>query len=689
MARPEAASAARRAMAALLVTILSVSCQKAPDASTPPVAAPPADVQAEAPPADIVPTDTVSTDIAPEPAAPVEGELVLDEWTLIMMSGQPAGRASLRVVRKGEEFLTSLEQSFQMSRMGVVIKAGTTATVREGVDGSLVGFEMDMDVAANSITIEGRVEGAKLVLTSRTMGQERSKELDWPEGALFGYAEERFVRSQKLTPGAKFSYWTYVPDLEKIAEITYEVGEVEEIDVLGRKVRATRLVKKGAAVPIVEYRDSDGVAWKMQMSMAGISMEMLRTSREVALERTTTPGTFDVLADLAVRVAAEIEHPRAVTRATYRLRLSDDSLDDLTLDGPGQRATREADGTVLLEVKAVAPSKSSPLGETSGLADKKKYLAASTFVQSDDPAVVRVARRETVGARSSLEAAKRLERWVARNLGNKGFGTGFATASEVMQNRAGDCSEHSVLLCALLRAAGIPSRGATGLVYVDFPEGPAFWYHMWSEAWVGEWVPLDAVFPARYVDAAHIRLAEMDLAGMTPGSDALKLIRVFGQLEICVIEYASRGRTYEVGPRTEFKGGRYRDLDEGVSFAPPEGWDLVRAGDSRLKSKGAVAALAERKGEGRIVLVSTPVAGGKTLGDIVDGMARRNAVTDRRKATLGGADAVRVRYKSPRGEAREGVAAVRGGRFYLLRLEPATPPGVRALEAVARSFRFE
>jgi hypothetical protein len=176
---------------------------------------------------------------------------------------------------------------------------------------------------------------------------------------------------------------------------------------------------------------------------------------------------------------------------------------------------------------------------------------------------------------------------------------------------------------------------------------------------------------------------------MTPGSDALKLIRVFGQLEICVIEYTSRGRTYEVGPRTDFKNGRYRDLDEGVSFEPPEGWDLVRAGDSRLKAKGAVAALAESGGEGRIVLVSTPIADGKTLDGIVNGMARRNAVTGRRKATLGGADAVRVAYKSPRGEAREGVAAVRGGRFYLLRLEPATPPGVRALEAVARSFRFE
>ncbi|MHC5058236.1 MAG: transglutaminase domain-containing protein, partial [Planctomycetota bacterium] len=446
-------------MAKLLVAVLSVSCQEAPAPQPRPGTASPGDAGGDTHPA------AAPRDATPAPPAPVaagapeadagtppppaaEGELVLDEWTLIMMSGQPAGRASLRVVRRGEEFLTSVEQSFQMSRMGVVIKAGTTASVREGVGGDLVGFEMDMDVAANNVRIEGRVEGAKLVLTSRTMGRERTRTLEWPEGALFGYAEERFVRSQELKAGAKFSYWTYVPDLEKVAEMTYEVGDTEEIDVLGRKVRATRMVKTGAAVPIVEYRDADGIAWKMQMSMAGISMEMLRTSREVALGRTARPGSFDVLTDLAVRVGPEIEYPRAVTEATYRMRLAADALDDLDLDGPGQRATREEDGIVLLEVKAVRPRGSAPLGSASARADMKEYLQASTFAQSDDPAVVSVARRVTRGARTSLDAAKRLERWVAKNVAAKGFGTGFATASEVMQDRAGDCSEHAVLLCA-------------------------------------------------------------------------------------------------------------------------------------------------------------------------------------------------------------------------------------------------
>jgi len=665
---------------AALLAFLPAGCDKAPVAPRSPESASPANAPVAA-----SPTHGASADDAPTPA---KSEAVLEEWTLIMISGQPAGRASLRVVEEEGEFLTSVEQSFRMSRMGVVIEAEMSVKVRETVDGELVDFVLDMNVARNVVTLKAKAEGGKLHMTSVTMGRERTKTLDWPEGALFGYAEERFVRSQKLTPGSKFSYWTYVPDLEKVAEITCEVGEVEEIDVLGRKVRAARMVKKGGAVPIVEYRDAEGIAWKTQMAMAGISMEILRTSREVALRETERPVTFDVVNDLAVRVAAEIESPRAVTDATYRLRLSEGALDDLQLDGPGQKATREADGTVLLEATAVRPRDSAPLGDTSGLPDAKKYLQPSTFAQSDDPAVVRVAHRMSVGARSSLHAAKKLERWVMTNITTKGFGTGFATASEVMKNRAGDCSEHAVLLCALLRAAGIPSRGASGIVYAEFPgKGLAFWCHMWSEAWVGEWVPLDAAVYGSFVDAAHIRLAEMDLAGMTPGADAVKLIAVLGGLKICVIDYTSRGRRYEVGPRTELKGGRYRDLDEGVSFKVPGGWDLVRAGDSRLEDRGAVAALLERDGKGRIVLVSAP-SGKLRLDKIVGRMGKRNTVTAKRPATLGGMAAVRVSYKSD-GERREGVAAIRGERFYLLRLGPATGEGVLTLDAVAASFRFE
>ncbi|NBU87363.1 MAG: transglutaminase domain-containing protein, partial [Verrucomicrobia bacterium] len=66
---------------------------------------------------------------------------------------------------------------------------------------------------------------------------------------------------------------------------------------------------------------------------------------------------------------------------------------------------------------------------------------------------------------------------------NKNYGVGFATASEVARNKEGDCTEHSMLLAALGRALGIPTRVATGLVYADEFEGEkdVLVYHMWNQ----------------------------------------------------------------------------------------------------------------------------------------------------------------------------------------------------------------
>ena len=63
---------------------------------------------------------------------------------------------------------------------------------------------------------------------------------------------------------------------------------------------------------------------------------------------------------------------------------------------------------------------------------------------------------------------------------DKSLGVGFASASEVCATREGDCSEHAVLLVALLRAAGIPSRAVSGVVYVDsfVGERQVFGFHV-------------------------------------------------------------------------------------------------------------------------------------------------------------------------------------------------------------------
>ncbi|MCO4772549.1 MAG: lasso peptide biosynthesis protein [Deltaproteobacteria bacterium] len=79
--------------------------------------------------------------------------------------------------------------------------------------------------------------------------------------------------------------------------------------------------------------------------------------------------------------------------------------------------------------------------------------------------------------------------------------------SEVIDRRRGDCTEHAALFVTLARAAGIPAREVSGLLWVE--ELGAFGGHAWAEvALAGVWVPVDPTWGQVPADPAHIRLAD-------------------------------------------------------------------------------------------------------------------------------------------------------------------------------------
>jgi transglutaminase-like putative cysteine protease len=76
------------------------------------------------------------------------------------------------------------------------------------------------------------------------------------------------------------------------------------------------------------------------------------------------------------------------------------------------------------------------------------------------------------------------------------------SATEILEQRVGDCNEHSVLFTALARAAGIPTRIATGLTFMS----GQFYYHAWPEVFVGRWLAVDPTLGQFPADPLHVRL---------------------------------------------------------------------------------------------------------------------------------------------------------------------------------------
>ena len=158
------------------------------------------------------------------------------------------------------------------------------------------------------------------------------------------------------------------------------------------------------------------------------------------------------------------------------------------------------DGAVRVTIDAAA-STDAPA------APVEPYLVSSPSIDWDHPAVRALAeglRAEAGGGAEVL--ARHLVDHVHGRL-EKSYGASSDTASRVLAEGRGDCTEHALLFVALARAGGVPARQVHGLVHTDAGAGPALYWHEWAEVLVGgRWIAVDPTFGQFPADASHFAL---------------------------------------------------------------------------------------------------------------------------------------------------------------------------------------
>ena len=172
--------------------------------------------------------------------------------------------------------------------------------------------------------------------------------------------------------------------------------------------------------------------------------------------------------------------------------------------------------------------------------DVKRFLASTPQSQSDHSTVIAQAKKIVGKEKDALKAVKRIVLWVYRTIEKRTGLRGSATAVEVLQSRAGDCTEHAALTVALCRAAGIPARNLSGLEYLVLRDGGAMaGWHAWAEVWLGQWVGVDATIPEVGTSARYI-LLEVDEPGEAEGTG--EMIRAMvAQIKLRIDAYQSAG----------------------------------------------------------------------------------------------------------------------------------------------------
>jgi transglutaminase-like putative cysteine protease len=240
----------------------------------------------------------------------------------------------------------------------------------------------------------------------------------------------------------------------------------------------------------------------------------------------------EIMIRTAVRPTTADGVPRALDRTTTlkaRVRRADGS--PLTLPSIGAQRQGE-DGIILIDVAAGSPEADEVDGD---------FLRSVPMADTHDEEIQAFARKSAGHKVGPAVRAEALRRAVNRHVNHKNLGTAFASASQTVRQRTGDCTEHAVLLAAALRCDGIPSRVVNGLIWtrrLNPGEPPAYVWHMWTQALLdGEWRDLDATLSAtRPFHAAHLAVSANDLSRASINKAASEMLELMGDLSIEILE---------------------------------------------------------------------------------------------------------------------------------------------------------
>ncbi|MHC4698640.1 MAG: transglutaminase-like domain-containing protein, partial [Planctomycetota bacterium] len=171
--------------------------------------------------------------------------------------------------------------------------------------------------------------------------------------------------------------------------------------------------------------------------------------------------------------------------------------------------------------------------------DMSEYLDGNLMINIADPQLIELAKRAAGREEEPFALADTLRRFVTDYVATKSLNIGFATASEVCRMKEGDCSEHAVLLAALGRLKGLPSRVVVGLVYVPRLGGRSdvFGYHMWTQFMIdGVWFDVDAALRETDCSPTRIAFATSSLKDAGLADLSLPLLSKIGGITIDILD---------------------------------------------------------------------------------------------------------------------------------------------------------
>ena len=470
------------------------------------------------------------------PLTPEEFDgLVGTDWYSVSIHGQPNGYARIEsaLIEEGADGAPRLRVTEDLRVMisiaGAELEASKSQVTVYDEQFRPASIEMAKNELGRRAHLSANLEDGELVVRTD------SPEPGAPDATVrrialpADFASDMIISIRvmrgEIAPGDSFSYTVYDPEVDVIdrrtvtAERRESIGDVEALVV---EAKSERL-----GISVMSWLDDDGRL--LRQTVPGLM--------DLTLERV---GEEEALASLApFEIASEIEVEqhlplvRSLEEVTLRIGRNVGAAAELLTETHRQRIATDGDDAIITISRETPPAEtlSLPINDDA----LQQYLLPTTHVQSDDRRIIEAAR-EIVGEETDAwGAAQKLCAWVRRNMTSVSSEPRPITALEVLDSMRGDCTEHAILMAALGRAVGLPTRMVTGLAYVR----GGFGYHAWNEVYVGRWVEMDASWGQMTVDAGHLQLYASSLDPASYARASLATGRTLGAISIDVEQYTT------------------------------------------------------------------------------------------------------------------------------------------------------
>ncbi|MEM7475405.1 MAG: transglutaminase-like domain-containing protein [Planctomycetota bacterium] len=491
-----------------------------------------------------------------------EEDFPIEQWHIQYFGGKQVGYFKTEI-SKGETL-------FHIRRLGV-LEQRTEGQIGqytieldsyEYPDGQFSSFSQLTQYGPEISKVSGDRIGKRLNLETANGPNIQRTSIDWKEGTWGVLGLQSVLQSSKIEPGEKRTCEVFLPSVNQIASVELIAGSVEQVALPGSQrelvpIEVTmRLGEQSSASR--NWVDENGLIHKTVL-IGNQTISTFLAPPEVG-KSIAAEMQCRVLADRKVKfygVSPSLEHRSAL----YVVEAQDSEIYK-RWDNQGRQDVKSL--TALSAQVKILDAQTEQL-HWKALASSEAYLSSSEWLSSEHESIQRllaelkqsIANRnisagtenpnaitaettEAVGvgaeqpqfAIDSREAVLRIAMELKQVIREAPQRTTFSTALQTLRTAKGDSKDQTLLLAAILRSAGVPTRIAFG-VKLDAPLA-RFGPQVWTEAWVDEsWVSIDA-YEGQEIGVDSLKMFDDALEG-NPYSLWLQLLNTMEGISIRLV----------------------------------------------------------------------------------------------------------------------------------------------------------